>query len=173
MKDKHAQKDRYAPTHAFWLASSLYLDRQSTHPRSQYPPRLPPLAFHVDSWRFKAVANVTAEPAAPADIEATGVQVSLVTTDDTVLDVVAFDGSDCKGKGHGASHNMLRRIDCRSKSVPGKLSLVYNTKTSAIYTVSGVFSKRPLSGVTAANEVPLGVVLTVGADASGRAFGGM
>lgn len=135
------------------------------------------MAFHVDSWRFKAVANTTDEPAAPADIEATGVQVSLMTADETVLDVVAFDGSDCKGKGHGASPNkpagMLRRIECRSKSVSGKLSLVYNTKTSAIYTVSGGFSKRPLSGVTAASEVPLGVVLTVGADASGRAFGGM
>lgn len=141
------------------------------------PSRLPPLAFDGDSWRFKAVANVTDEPAAPADIEATGVQVSLVTADDTVLDAVAFDGSDCKGKGHGASHNkaagMLRRIECRSKSVSGKLSLVYNGKTGAIYTVRGGFFKRPLSGATAANEVPLGVVLTVGADASGAAFGGM
>jgi len=135
------------------------------------------LAFHVDSWRFKALANTTDQPAAPADIAATGVQVSLVTADDTVLDVVAFNGSDCKGKGRGTNPNksagMLRRIECRSKSVSGRLSLVYNTKTSAIYTVRGGFPKRPLSGVTAANEVPLGVVLTVGADASGRRFGGM
>lgn len=121
------------------------------------------------SWSFKATLNVTEAPTTPADIQTNGVVVSLVTAAGTVLDEVAYEGTDCQAK---ALKDATRRIECRAKGRPGKLSLVYKRSKadkasigsgsgSGAYTATGSWSKRALHGATAAAEAPLGVFIAV------------
>lgn len=124
---------------------------------------------HDDSWSFKSRANMTVDPAAPGAITTSGVRVALVTANGTVLDQVAYNGTSCKAT---RTRGSLRRIQCRVKGQAGKLSFVHAAKSNATYSVTGSFQKRNINGTTAANEAPLGVVVAVGADGSGTAFGG-
>jgi hypothetical protein len=112
---------------------------------------------------------MTVDPEAAAAITTEGVQVQLVTAEGTVLDQVAYSASDCKAKMTWGS---LRRINCRAKGQQGRLSFTRVRKTDATFAIAGSFGKRNIDGMVAANETPLGVVMAVGADGSGSAFGG-
>jgi hypothetical protein len=131
------------------------------------PSPLAPLSV-THSWSFKAAINATTVPTTPIDITVNGVFVTLATANGTVLDVVAYNGTDCKLK---IVKNVPRRVDCRVKGQMGKLSLVYRLPSTAgktykpsnnaTYTVIGSWRKRALHGATAASEVPLGVAVVV------------
>lgn len=109
--------------------------------------------------------NATEAPTTPADILANGVAVTLLTVNGTILDVVAYNATDCKAK---RGKTALRRVDCWVTGQMGKLALVYQAPGSlhkpsnnATYSVTGSWHKRALNGTTAAAEVPLGVALIV------------
>ena len=123
----------------------------------------------LHSWSFKAHANMTVDPTVASAITADGVQIQLITAAGTVLDQVSYTASECKSK---MARGSLRRIDCRAKTHQGRLSLTHVRKTGASFAISGSFGKRNVDGEVAANEAPLGVVVAVGADGSGSAFGG-
>lgn len=112
---------------------------------------------------------MTVDPEAAAAITAEGVQVQAVTTEGTVLDQVSYIASDCKAK---TARGSLRRIDCRAKGQQSRLSFTRVRKTDATFAIAGSFGKRNIDGMVAANETPLGVIVAVGADGSGSAFGG-